>query len=190
METIKTAYPGAKVDLWAEDEHRMGLISIARQVWARRGQRPIARQKTEYKWLYVYGFVQPETGRSEWYLMNTVNIEAFSKALGDFAKEHQANAHHHILLVLDRAGYHHSKRVNVPEGIHLIPLPAYSPELQPAERLWPLVNESVANQAFPSLDELDDRVSRRCCSLANQKELLKSYTLFHWWPKNLGSMTA
>lgn len=53
-----------------------------------------------------------------------------------------------IVLPLDQAGWHTSEKLEVPEGIHLVPLPPYSPELQPAERLWPLVNEPLANQAF------------------------------------------
>jgi len=54
----------------------------------------------------------------------------------------------HIILVLERAGWHTSDQVEVPEGIHLFFLPAYSPELPPAERLWPLTNEPIANRTL------------------------------------------
>lgn len=53
-----------------------------------------------------------------------------------------------IILVLERAGWHTSDQVEVPEGIHLFFLPAYSPELPPAERLWPLANEPIANRTL------------------------------------------
>ncbi len=43
-----------------------------------------------------------------------------------------------------------------------MPLPPYSPELQPAERLWPLVNEPLANQAYTTLDEVEELVYQRC----------------------------
>jgi transposase len=57
-----------------------------------------------------------------------------------------------IVLVLDQASWHTAKEVELPEGIHLEFLPARSPELQPAERLWPLINEAVANRLLKDLD--------------------------------------
>jgi len=84
--------------------------------------------------------------------------------------------------VLDGAGWHVSADLVVPEGIRLIFLPPYTPELQPAERLWPLTNEAIANRRFTSLDELDTALAKRCRALAEQPDLLKANTLFHWWP--------
>ena len=54
------------------------------------------------------------------------------------------------------------EQLEVPEGIHLLPLPPYSPELQPAERLWPLVNEPLANEAFETIAEVEELVEQRC----------------------------
>ena len=85
-------------------------------------------------------------------------------------------------LVLDRAGWHTGKEVEIPEGIHLEFLPARSPELQPAERLWPLANEAVANRLFEDLDELEEALVERCISLLEQSDLIRSLTLYHWWP--------
>src|SRR6516162_2302205 len=68
--------------------------------------------------------------------------------LSTFAEEVGAGPNKHILLVLDRAGWHRSARLKLPEGIHLVFLPPYSPEVQPAERLWPLSNEPLANRVF------------------------------------------
>lgn len=71
----------------------------------------------------------------------------------------------------------------MPEGIHLVFLPAYSPELQPAERLWPLVNEPLINEAFESIDEVEELVYQRCRRLLQQQELIRRLTLYHWLPK-------
>jgi transposase len=70
----------------------------------------------------------------------------------------------------------------VPEGIHLLFLPPYSPELQPCERLWPLTNESVVNRSFRTLDDLEIAQVERCDALQNQAERIRSLTHFHWWP--------
>jgi len=60
LEELKRAHPGAEVQLWAEDEARLGLKPMMRRVWAPMGRRPIVRFKKGYKWTYLYGFVRPE----------------------------------------------------------------------------------------------------------------------------------
>lgn len=172
------------VEAWAQDEHRVGLKSIVRRIWAPKGTRPIATVKEKYEWLYVYAFVHPSSGDTHWLLLPTVNSQAMSLALADFAKVVDAGPDKHILLVLDQAGWHTSKEVVIPAGIEVVPLPSHSPELQPAERLWPLTNEAVANRSFASLDELDTVLGERCVTLAGMPDLIRSYTHYHWWPDN------
>jgi transposase len=79
-----------------------------------------------------------------------VNVELFSQALAIFAEEAGVRPNKRIVLLLDRAGWHTSSKLTVPEGLHLVFLPAYSPEVPPAERLWPLSNEPLTNRAFAS----------------------------------------
>jgi hypothetical protein len=81
-------------------------------------------------------------------------------------------------VVLDRAGWHVSGRVEVPEGVRLVFLPPYSPELQPVERVWPLVNEAVANRYFGDLEEMMEVVAERCRVLAQDPETLRRHTLW------------
>jgi hypothetical protein len=50
------------VEVWAEDEMRLGLKPLVRRVWARGGERPVAGARRCYEWLYLYGFVRPSTG--------------------------------------------------------------------------------------------------------------------------------
>jgi transposase len=64
-------------------------------------------------------------------------VELFSMALNEFAKEVRAAEEKRLLLVVDQARWHTGGEVEIPEGIHLEFLPSGSPELQPAERLWP-----------------------------------------------------
>lgn len=86
-----------------------------------------------------------------------------------------------VVLVVDQAGWHISKDLKIPEGIHLSYLPSHSPELQPAERLWPLVDEAIANESFKILDDLEDAVFHRCQTLLKQEDLIKGLTGYHWW---------
>lgn len=160
----------------------MGLKPILRRVWTLKGTRPIASVNHRYQWLYLYAFVHPQSGKSHWLILPRVDIEVFNLALADFAQSVQAGKGKQIILVMDRAGWHTSESVQVPNGVHVVFLPPYSPELQPVERLWHLSNEAVANKNFKDLDELEQVQAHRCLVLKSKHELIRSHTLFHWWP--------
>jgi transposase len=180
---VKQAHPTAQISVWAEDEHRLGLLPVVRRIWAPKGQRPTAAVERHYEWLYVYGFVRPRTGQSWWCLLPTVSTAAFALALATFARDEGIDADHRALLVVDQAGWHSSGALVMPEGMDLVFLPAYSPELQPAERLWTLVDEPLANRAFADLDALETVLVDRCRSLEADPQRLKAHTRFHWWPR-------
>ena len=67
------------------------------------------------------------------------------------------------------------------EGRTLIPLPPYSPELQPVERVWPLLDEPLANRAFRTLVEVEAVLEDRCVRLTEMPDVLRTQTLYHWW---------
>ncbi|MBD2261263.1 IS630 family transposase [Pseudanabaena sp. FACHB-2040] len=181
IEWQRQSHQESDVEVWAFDEHRVGLKAIVRKVWAPIGERPLARVNHRYQWLYVYGFVHPVSGRTEWLLLPKVNVAWFNLALAQFARAVGASATHRIALVLDNAGWHHSQQLSVPEGIELVFLPPYSPELQPAERLWELVDEPIVNRSFDTLDPLEEVLAQRCITLTSMTEAVQGRTHFHWW---------
>ncbi|MEB3281828.1 MAG: transposase [Lyngbya sp.] len=85
-----------------------------------------------------------------------------------------------MLLVEDNAGWHRSQKVQIPSGIEVEFLPPYSPELQPAERLWKLIDEPLVNECFESLDEIEELLIKRCNILSNMKEEIRNLTNYHW----------
>jgi hypothetical protein len=179
---VQHASVEASVEVWAMDEHRIGLKPILRRVWAPKGSGVSAQVSPRYQWMYVYAFVHPQSGRTTWLLLPSVNVEAFSRALVAFAEEIGAGRQKRVLLVLDGAGWHRSTQLTCPEGIELVFLPPYSPEIQPAERLWPLSNEVIANRVFASLDDLQEAQAERCRWLQDHPEIVHARTSFHWWP--------
>ena len=179
---LKAAAPEHALEVWCEDEARLGLKPIVRKVWALRGQRALASTRTRYEWLYVYGFVRAATGQSYWLIVPTVTTAVMSLALAEFARDVGAGADKQVVLVVDGAGWHRSGELVVPAGVELVFLPASTPELQPAERLWPMLREAVANRSFESLDELQDRLVERCLQLAEQSEAVQAATNYHWLP--------
>jgi DDE superfamily endonuclease len=182
---VATAFPAARVELWSVDEHRIGLKPILRKVWCFDGQRPLAPVQHRYEWRYLVGFVHPASGRTVFHLASSVSIALFEAELAAFAQQVDAGPHKQIVLVLDRAGWHASLRLRVPEHVHLLFLPAYSPELQPAEHLWPLTNTVLANRHFVTIEALEDTQAARCVALQQQPDLIRSATLFHWWPQRI-----
>lgn len=112
----------------------------------------------------------------------TVNTEAMSLILEQFADEMGVGPNKRIVLVWDGAGWHTSKHLRVPDGIHIVQLPAYSPELQPVECLFPLVNEALANRLHSSIEELESRLIHRLAALDQNPAIVSEHTRFHWWP--------
>ncbi len=183
MRAVATAFPQATVELWAVDEHRIGLKPLLRRVWMPGGSaRPQALVQHRFAWRYLVGFVHPASGRTVFHLASAVSIELFEVELAAFARQVGAGPTKQIVLVLDRAGWHTSVHLRVPEHVHLLFLPPYSPELQPAEHLWPLTNTVLINRHFANLDELEDAQARRCVALQRRRDLIRSATRFPWWP--------
>jgi transposase len=173
------------VELWATDEHRIGLKPLLRRVWAPIGQRPTAVVQHRFAWRYLVGFVHPASGRTLFHLATSVSIALFEVELAEFARQAGASPTKQIVLVLDRAGWHTSVKLRVPDHVHLLFLPPYSPELQPAEHLWPLTNAALVNQHFVTIEELEDTQFARCAALQARPDLIRSTTCFHWWPKQV-----
>src|SRR5918993_4824275 len=99
-------HPDRPVEIWAADEHRLGLKPIRRRVWAPVGQRPIALGHHRYQWLHVVAFVQPTSGETVWYLASGLSKPFFEALLAGFARKAGAGRERHIVLVLDNAGWH------------------------------------------------------------------------------------
>ena len=182
VKEFRDKHPNAKVEVWFFDEHRVGLKPILRKVWAKKGQRPIAKVHHRYEWLYVYGFVNPKTGETLWYLIPRVNTEWLNLVYEQFAQDVGITEEKKILLIEDNASWHKSQTMEIPEGIEIEYLPPYSPELQPAERLWILVDEPLVNEDFETIEKVEEVLAFRCNYLREQMtENIKDLTNYHWF---------
>ena len=125
--------------------------------------------------------VQPISGETFWSVSNGISKPFFAALLALFAREAGAGRERIIVLGLDNAGWHTAPNLVVPEGLRLVYLPGYSPELQPAEHVWPVLDEPLANRYFATLADLERAVEDRCRVL--NRDQLSLGTDFHWWPK-------
>jgi transposase len=168
------------VELWAEDEARLGLKPILRRVWSVKGCRPTAGGRTVYEWLYLYGFVHPATGRNPGLIIPRADTRWMNAALAEFAAWADPDRKKTIVLLVDNAGWHVAGDLDPPPGLVLHHLPPCTPELQPAEALWPLVRECVANKGFSRLDEMKPVLVDRCHWLIHHPETVKGAVGFGW----------
>lgn len=123
------------------------------KVWAEKGSRPTAVKQTEYEWVYLFGAVNPVTGASSAMLAPTVNAEYMNEHLRFIGE--QVGDKSHAVLVLDGAGWHVAKALNIPANITLLHLPPYSPELNPIERVWQYIKSHyLSNRVFADYDDL------------------------------------
>ena len=180
MRRLRSANAGKIVEVWAEDEARLGLKPITRRVWWLKGHRPRSCGRTKYEWLYVYGFARPRTGDTFTTILPRVNVERMAEALVAFAAHADPDGNKVLVLVVDNAGWHTAGRLAVPANVRLHFLPPCTPELQPVEPFWALVREAVANDTFDRLADLRRRVTRRCGWLGNNTDTVKGAIGFRW----------
>ncbi len=136
-----------------QDEARVGQQGTLTRVWARTGSRPAAVRQTEYEWVYLWAAVEPASGASVAMITPTVNTVLMNVFLAGLSGTLAADEH--AVLVLDNAGWHVAKALAVPPNVTLLFLPAYSPELNPAERLWAwLRSHHLSNRIFADYDDL------------------------------------
>jgi len=141
------------VKIWVADEARFGLHTQSRRCWALRGQRVVLAQEQRYEWEYVYGAVEVVAGLAEFQFLPTVSLELSHGFLQQLA-DSDTQAEH--VVIWDQAGFHpRTGDPALPARIHLLPLPPYSPELNPVEGLWDQTQDVTCNRHFASLDELE-----------------------------------
>lgn len=180
VQKVAETHPQQSVEVWLQDETRVGQQGTLTRRWAPKGSRPPAVKQTEYEWAYLFGAVNPVTGDSSALLAPTVNTEYMNHHLRFISERVEPDVH--VVLVLDQAGWHRSKGLRVPENVTLLHLPPYSPELNAVERLWAfLKSHYLSNRAYDNYDHL----FQACGKAWNQltPERLRSICRTQWIPR-------
>lgn len=170
----------------AFDEARFGLINWHRRRYCPKGFRPpynIVRRA--YEWTYLYAAVDPTSGESFClYLpgMDGLCLEEFLEHLGE------AYGGHHLLVVLDGAPSHTSGRIELPENVSLLRLPAYSPELNPVERWLQEFRSALSNRIFETVELLQEALTEVLTPYWQDSGRLRSLVGFSWWVEAIESL--
>ena len=137
---------------------RVGQKNKLTYRWAKTGSRPRADHDQRTQSAYLFGAVCPERGTGAALVLPACNTEAMQLHLDEIATKVAPNAH--AILLLDQAGWHGAKALQVPQNISLLPLPPRSPELNPQENIWQFMRQNwLSNRIFKSFDD----ILEHCC---------------------------
>lgn len=150
---MKQAHPGKRLRVLFQDEARLGQQGSLTRVWAERGTRPTVDRQNGRQSVWVFGAVEPLTGRSLSQVAAKANTFSMQQFLDGVSRE--LVQRDHAVLVLDGAGWHRSKELRWPRNITPLFLPPYSPELNPIERLWLYMRQRHwSNRSFDGKGDL------------------------------------
>jgi DDE superfamily endonuclease len=171
-----------RVELWFVDEARVGQKGRVTHLWYQKGVRPRGVRQQGFASAYLFGAVCPERDAGVALVLPEVSVAAMDVFLAELAQAVPAGTH--AALVLDRAGWHVSDDLTVPANLSLIPLPPYSPALNPVERVWEHLRERWLSHRV--LAGGDAAVVDAACAAWNallaEPGRLRSLTSFPWLP--------
>jgi hypothetical protein len=125
--------PGARVEVWFQDEVRIGQKNSLTREWEQTGSRPVAPKDLGFASAYLFGAVCPSQGEAAALIMPICNTAAMNHHPCEISSQVAADAH--AVVILDGASWHNSHGLVVPSNITLLALPPYTPELNPVERI-------------------------------------------------------
>lgn len=121
-----------------------------------KGIKPVAPFLHRFDNLYLFGAFSPITGTSHLLEMPHCNANTFQHFLDYTALQEPQEFK---IMILDNGAFHHAKKLNIPNNIALLFLPPYSPELNPAEKMWRFFKDRVSMIAYNNLEMLQDKIS-------------------------------
>ncbi len=165
-------------DLFFADEMRYGLISNLRRSWSKVGARTAVDTQQVFEDRYLFSAVSPLSGDS----FHLTSIEGFdSQAAQVFLRElKKRHPDKMVIVVWDNAPCHRPRIHREIPGLRVLFLPPYSPELNPAERLFEELRRSTANRMFKTLGEQEACLEERLVALIRDKNALRRLTGYAW----------
>jgi hypothetical protein len=144
---VSTLTPGTPIEVWFQDEMRVGQKNAQVYQWAKRGSRPRQPKDQRYANAYLFGAVCPKRGAGAALIMPRADTEAMQKHLEEIARTVAPGAH--ALVILDKAAWHTTRKLKTPSNLTLMPLPPACPELNAQENVWQYLRQTyLSNRVF------------------------------------------
>ena len=157
---------GKPIEIWFQDEARIGQKNKITRRWARRGTRPSAPHDQRTRSTYIFGAICPARGTGAGLILPRCNTAAMALHLAEISRTVAPAAH--AVLLLDQAGWHLSDKLAIPANITLLPLPPKSPELNPVENIWQFMRDKLALQPRLPLPRRHPRPLLLCLEQAHR----------------------
>jgi len=154
-----TSATGKPIEIWFQDEARVGQKGTHAYVWAPVGSCPLMVRDNRHDSVHLFGAICPARGVGAAIVMPEVNTEAMNEHLKEISTRVARGAH--AVLVLDGAGWHQTAgRLLIPDNITLLFLPPYAPELNPMENVWEYLR---GNKLCAVVWDTYDLIVEACC---------------------------
>jgi len=176
---------GTPIEIWYQDEARIGQKGTHTYVWAETGSRPLMVRDNRHTSAYLFGAICPERAAGAAIIMPGVNTEAMNEHLKEISTQVAEGAH--AVLICDGAGWHQTGgRLKLPGNITLLALPPYSPELNPMENVWQYLRANkLCGLVWDSYEAIVDACQEAWNFLIEDKEQIKSIGIRQWACVNL-----
>lgn len=149
------------------------------RLWARKGTRPRQPADQRYQNAYLFGAICPAKGKGVALMLPYANTEAMQMHLDEISRHVARRAH--AVLLMDRAGWHTTGKLNVAKNITIILLPSRSPELNPVENIWQYMRQNwPSNRVYETYEAILDAGCDAWNKLIAQPETITSIGMRKW----------
>lgn len=180
---------GKPVRLWVADEHRYGLIPVVRKCWTLRGMRPTVPYRTKYEWSYLYSALEVDgENAAEFLCLPGVSLEMSSLFLTHLAASDPEAEH---IVIWDQAGFHLKPEIHaLPDRVHLVALPPYSPELNPVEAIGDVIKDRIGNVLWDRFADLEQAISEELRPLCENADAVRRLVSHPWLVEQANAIAA
>ena len=177
---------GRPVRLWVLDEHRYGLLPVIRRCWSLRGVRVHVPYATRYQWGYLHEAMEVDgENRMELLFTPAIDLDVHALFLAQLGQSDPTALH---VVIQDQAGFHlQPGDARMPANVRVVPLPPYSPELNPVEKLGDLVKDAICNRLFKDLRTLEDAILAELADLRQGGAQVAQLIGEGWLPEKVNS---
>ncbi len=168
------------IEIWFQDEARVGQKGTVARMWAEKGTRPRIVRQQQFNSAYIFGAVCPQKDKGVGIIMPYSDTEAMLIHL----KHISANISkgRHAIIIMDRASWHTTKKIKKFNNITIIHLPAASPELNPVEQIWQhLRRRELSNRCFKDYEEILNVCSFAWNNFIDEKGSIKNLCTRDWF---------
>ena len=174
------------IEIWVQDESRVGQHGMLSRVWARKGTRPRIPRDHRFGYCYLFSAACPARELAVGQISERANTTEMNRHLQDISDQVAPGSH--AVVVLDGAGWHKSRELVIPNNISLVFLPPYSPELNPMENVFEFLKSSqLANRVFQTVEDVRMAVRKAWLDFVGDPERIYSITHREWAILQAGS---